>query len=246
VTAWRAPFPPPSAADLIEDHRDQAQTDATDAAVGTTTPQLTPTPDQFLDTRDQVAVAARWDSPRSAAVPLVLVVCTGNLCRSQMAAAMLANRLGDRALVVSAGTDAAGIPLPRDVVEVMATRGFDLGGIRSRAVNAAMVEHADLVVAMEVGHVARLSAGIPDAFAKTFTLRELVRRAKTSGARGSDESLVEWVRAVHGDRRPADLFSTRGCDEVADPYRRGRAAYERSATELSELTGRLTSLAFPD
>lgn len=55
----------------------------------------------------------------------VLVLCTGNSCRSQMTAAFLAAAGGRRMRVASAGTDPADSVHPL-TVEVMAEEGHDL------------------------------------------------------------------------------------------------------------------------
>jgi arsenate reductase (thioredoxin) len=57
----------------------------------------------------------------------VLFLCTGNSCRSQMAAGLLRELAGDRFDVYSAGTDPAERVHPL-AIEVMAERGIDISG----------------------------------------------------------------------------------------------------------------------
>jgi arsenate reductase len=62
----------------------------------------------------------------------VLFLCTGNSARSQMAEAFLRRHGGDRFEVFSAGLEPKGInPFTR---QVMAERGYDLAGHRSKDV----------------------------------------------------------------------------------------------------------------
>lgn len=63
--------------------------------------------------------------------PLVLILCTGNSCRSQMAEAFLARYAGDRFDVASAGTDPQpGVhPLALRVMEEV---GIDIGHQRPK------------------------------------------------------------------------------------------------------------------
>lgn len=63
--------------------------------------------------------------------PPVLVLCTGNAARSQMAAAFLRRHGGGRFPVYSAGTEPAAAINPL-AVEVMRERGIDLSGNRPR------------------------------------------------------------------------------------------------------------------
>ena len=61
----------------------------------------------------------------------ILVLCTGNSARSQIAEAVLRRRLGDRYDVLSAGTEPAERIHPM-AVEVMAEAGYDLSGQRPK------------------------------------------------------------------------------------------------------------------
>jgi arsenate reductase (thioredoxin) len=61
--------------------------------------------------------------------PNILILCTGNSCRSQMAEGFLRQLAGDRFDVFSAGTDPVEQVHPL-AVEVMAEKGIDIGGNR--------------------------------------------------------------------------------------------------------------------
>jgi protein-tyrosine phosphatase len=96
----------------------------------------------------------------------VLIVCTGNTCRSPMAAAALRRLLGadgERVSVESAGTAAwEGQPATEASVEVAGGAGVDLGEHRSRRVTPAMVRASDLVLVMDRSHLAAVhSLGAP-------------------------------------------------------------------------------------
>ena len=179
----------------------------------------------------------------------ILVVCTANLCRSPMAAALLVDALergAAQGTVRSAGVRGApDLPPPDAVVDVMATRGLDVGAHRSRRVEAADIQHADLVVAMERAHVQALVVLVPDAFGRTFTLKELVRRAETAGSRGGGEPLAQWLGRIHSGRRASALLGSDPDDDVDDPMGGPPERYRRTADELADLTTRLVALAFP-
>jgi arsenate reductase (thioredoxin) len=63
--------------------------------------------------------------------PAILILCTGNSARSQMAEAILERLVGDRFDVLSAGTEPAE-RVHRLAVEVMAEQGYDLSGKRPK------------------------------------------------------------------------------------------------------------------
>ncbi|YCM44672.1 arsenate reductase ArsC [Verrucomicrobiaceae bacterium 227] len=62
----------------------------------------------------------------------VLILCTGNSCRSQMAEALLRECAGDLLDVASAGCDPAGYIHPL-AIEVMAEIGIDIAGWDSKS-----------------------------------------------------------------------------------------------------------------
>jgi len=173
------------------------------------------------------------------------MVCTGNTCRSPMAAALLARRLdhaGLKATVSSAGLLFEGRPVTDDGLAVMADRGIDTSGHRSRRITPELIDAADLVVGMERAHVREAVALVPGALARAFTLKEIVRRGEESGGRATDEPLGAWLARVGVGRRPSDLLGDSDADDVADPIGGPRRSYQRTAEELDDLTARLARL----
>lgn len=88
----------------------------------------------------------------------MIVVCSGNICRSPMAAGLLTHRLsGDLRSaieVISAGTNALqGYPAQNHAVEIMARIGVDISGHRARQLTREMARRADLILAMEMAHL---------------------------------------------------------------------------------------------
>ncbi len=175
----------------------------------------------------------------------VLVVCTANICRSPMAAALLERHLaalGSSMRVVSAGIHATAAPVAADAIAVMAERGLDISAHEARLLARDDVRYASVVLTMERAHVAHIVAMEPPAFAKTFCLRELVALASQRGPRRAEEALDAWLARLHLGRRAADVLRTGADLDVVDPFGRSRDAFERCAQELDELTGAVASL----
>ncbi|MCL6577387.1 low molecular weight protein arginine phosphatase [Kyrpidia sp.] len=107
----------------------------------------------------------------------ILFVCTGNTCRSPMAAALLrrlAKQRGYSLEVRSAGLAAVpGLPASEHAREVLRRRGVeDVEEHRSRSVAQEDVEWADVVLTMTEGHKRMMHARFPSAVSKVFTLNE--------------------------------------------------------------------------
>ena len=112
-------------------------------------------------------------------------------------------------------------------------------------VTAELIERADLVLAMERMHAREAVVLADGALARTFTLKELVRRGRAEGGRRRDETLVDWLTRVSADRRAADLMGAAPDDDVADPYLSSAKAYVACIDELDQLVRQLVDLAWP-
>lgn len=103
------------------------------------------------------------DEPR----PLrLLYVCSGNVCRSPMAAAIadrVALELAREVEIRSAGTlGLVGRPAPAAAVATCRELGLDLSGHRSRALTEELVRWADRIFVMEPAHAVRVRELVPD------------------------------------------------------------------------------------
>ncbi|MCA5893009.1 low molecular weight phosphatase family protein [Isoptericola sp. NEAU-Y5] len=173
----------------------------------------------------------------------ILVVCTGNICRSAAAEHLLARGLDDSVAPASAGTQGLpGWPVDPPVAARLAADGIDASAFRSRPLTAGMMAEADLVLTLTGAHRAAALELYPARVRQTLTLGELSRLASTlpagavSGSTDA-ERLAALVEAALA-RRP--LFVGAGADDdVPDPYRRPDDEYERAYAQLSRHVDRL-------
>ncbi|KQQ28376.1 MULTISPECIES: arsenate reductase/protein-tyrosine-phosphatase family protein [unclassified Frondihabitans] len=173
------------------------------------------------------------------ALPLsVLVVCTGNICRSPLAEQLLAARLDRSFLLSSAGTFAE-TSSPMEPLSAELSRQY--GGVpelhRARDLDVDMIRAADLILTATREHRAAAVSMLPRASRYTFTLAEFARLAAYAGESGelvaSDPRLV--VQAAAASRGIAPPPGDPADDDIEDPYGRSRATHERVATRIDDL-----------
>jgi protein-tyrosine phosphatase len=175
----------------------------------------------------------------------ILIVCTGNICRSPFAERLFRARLSDRLgaaaasrfEVSSAGTwGLVGEPMQPEAAKALVARGGDPSGFTARELTAELVTEADLVLGATREHRAAAVTFDPRASSRTLTLREFGRLLGPVGEEaigGTDpvERMRQVLTAAIGNRGlvpPADPRD----DDIADPYGQSRAHYERAAEEI--------------
>ena len=160
----------------------------------------------------------------------VLVVCSGNVCRSPLAERLLRARLDEELgagagtfTVTSAGTTAVvGAPMDPRAAEVARALGADADHFRARDLDAEQVIAADLVLTATRDHRGAVLRLHPAAHRYTFTLREFGRLTATVPPDGLPDldpvrrarALVAAVsarRGLHRAGQPED-------DDVPDPH----------------------------
>lgn len=156
--------------------------------------------------------------------PLLLVVCTANVCRSPAAAVALRASLeaqGARGLfrVASAGTHVGAPgrkPDPR-IAALCRASGFSLRGERAVQLTSTLVRRAALIICMEQRHVESVSEMIGADFELT------IRR------------LGEWSPEAEA-----------GQVDIADPYYANAAAIERVFERITLSCARLADTLLSD
>ena len=112
--------------------------------------------------------------------PAVLFVCTANICRSPMAAALLCARLQKERTdwrdwqIDSAGTWAMeGEMAAKNSRLVLSERGLDISAHRARTVTAEMLSGYQLILTMEPGQKEALQVEFPAIAERVFLLGEM-------------------------------------------------------------------------
>lgn len=100
----------------------------------------------------------------------ILIVCTGNICRSPVAAAMLRKRLPERRFE-SAGLGAlVGQGVEPKALQLAMADGFDVAGHQARQLDVDMMTNADLVLVMSDGQRREIASRWPEMLGKTMRL----------------------------------------------------------------------------
>src|SRR3954465_9921582 len=100
----------------------------------------------------------------------VLLVCSGNICRSPIAEQALRARADGAVLFSSAGTIARdGSPMTEEAALLSRRLGGDPSGHLSRRLTRAMIQEAGLVLTAAREHRARVVEAFPRASGYTFT-----------------------------------------------------------------------------
>lgn len=178
----------------------------------------------------------------------VLVVCTANVCRSPMGEALLRRSVEAKGLDVevrSAGVRVPGLPVDPDAVRVLDVHGLDIAAHQPRQATRDLVraEGEHLVITMTREHVRDVVSIDRAAWPRTFSLPELVRRARAVRPGAHEPGWDGWLAAVGEGRSARDLMVPDRSDDIEDPYGMSLAAHQRAADLIATLLGEVTALA---
>lgn len=183
------------------------------------------------------------DEVRGDERPRVLVLCTGNLCRSPLVAALLERALGERDIdveIASAGTGAPdGAQPDRKLLRVAGDLDLELFEHRSRQVTYGDIRGSDLIVVMTGEHAEEVVDVDKSAAERVVPLR--VAAWRSASLRGRRLPFSEWVRLLtvqDPDRRasPNDWGN-----DVSDPIGGPLRGYRKMADEVDHLVEQLAA-----
>jgi protein-tyrosine-phosphatase len=172
----------------------------------------------------------------------VLFVCTGNICRSMAAEFLFRKRVDDAALdvwVESSGTRATKGPGDPRTIKALHRKGLDASQHRSRQVDEAMIEAADLVLAADRPNLNVLAVDYEVPRERLFILGEVVRLGQGIGQREPDDSVEVWLDRVSAQRPPGLASSG---DDLADPFGRRERYHRKVVDQIDDLTAELLRL----
>lgn len=186
----------------------------------------------------------------------VLVVCTGNICRSAQAEQLIRARIARRfpgfeslVTVESAGTGAmVGSGMPTEAAALSSLYGGAPAAHSARQLTVDHVRAADLVLAMTSQHRSAVVRLLPRSSRTAFTLTEFAALLEDA-AQNHSLPAVEFSRLGPADklRSAVKLASARrgyvaredGAPlDVVDPYRRSDEVYAESARQIVEALDR--------
>ena len=174
----------------------------------------------------------------------ILIVCTGNVCRSPVAEQVLQRWLDEVSpgafSVSSAGTKAlAGSPMTRAAVRKLATV-TPAEPFSARQLKADMLPAQNLILGMARGHRSEIVQMHPGILKRTFTLREFGRMVEHVHVSSLSRNLfcadpfTRWCQLVSlaPSVRPDTLAEAEADDDVTDPYKRNASAYAQMLDEM--------------
>jgi len=183
----------------------------------------------------------------AASTPTVLMVCTGNICRSPLAEVLLRARAGDGVRVHSAGTHAlVDHEMTRQARALAVTHGAhleDAEAHRGRYLQEPVLDESTLIFTMTREQRTFAVQLLPRKMRRIFTIREFARLAASltdaellavAEAAGSnaDQRMDALAVAISQQRGIAPLADEPDADDVVDPYRKSEEVYEQSAQQL--------------
>lgn len=181
----------------------------------------------------------------------ILVICTGNICRSPAVEYLLRAALDDSVRVHSAGTHAVvGGPVDPQMTAHLPMQCTDFA---ARQLNEATLRDAGLILGLTREHRAHAVEILPAAVRRTFTLREFARILSlpdefTPGGSAAHFFADAVPRAAA--LRPLARANGFGEDDVTDPYRQTDEVFAGSFAQIEAavqvIAGRWRGAALAD
>lgn len=171
----------------------------------------------------------------------ILVVCTGNICRSPMVERLLQRGL-DRLsqgqfLVRSAGTHALiGRPIDQPVASLLTEMGASSENFAAQQLSDSLLAEQDIIIALTKDHRTRIVTTEPRVLRRTVLLVELAQFLQDHEASPSARGPAErWAMAVGASlRSPNRSLSRSSSVDIADPFQQDEQVYAEVAHQINQ------------
>ena len=159
-----------------------------------------------------------------------------------MAEAILRSELAKRGIdwpIWSAGLLEAGYPMVEEALAALGPDGPSMADHRSRTLSVSDVREADIVFGMSREHVREVAVLMPEAWGRTFTLKEFVRRSQSFPPWFPDRPFPTWLAGIHAGRDRQEMQGDAAEDDVADPIGGTPADFAATAQLLRDLCSKV-------
>ncbi|WP_456695780.1 arsenate reductase/protein-tyrosine-phosphatase family protein [Aeromicrobium sp. P5_D10] len=169
----------------------------------------------------------------------VLAVCTANICRSPLMEILLKAQLDETRFEVASAGVRGWDREPMDSMAAMEAMrlGHSAEAFRSHAIDAYLVDSADLILTATRAHRSDVLSMTPQALRRSFTLIEFA--ALTKLVDGADPHDLVAQAALRRSLAPAKA-------DIGDPFRRGpevhRATADQIAAAVDTIAAKLNAL----
>lgn len=170
----------------------------------------------------------------------ILIVCTGNICRSPTVELIMRRVLaeaGERHITVSSSgvSGLTGHPIDPAMGTLLASDGINPTGFVARPLDADQVAAADLVLAATSQHRSQIVRLVPRALRKSFTLLEFARLAAAVAPRAVGEGPARLLSlADEAAAHRSLVLPWQDPLDIDDPHGRSGRTYRRAYQQLNE------------
>ena len=173
----------------------------------------------------------------------ILIVCTGNICRSPMAEQMLRQKFA-RANIENIDVSSAGVfamvgeSITAEVVMALTSSGYKPENHTATQATAEVIEQADLILTATTEHRAQVVRTFTRANRNTFTIKEFANLAEFIADPNLEIELDEptdlhdKLRITAGARGYAPELADY---DIADPYMLSQDVFDATRAELEPL-----------
>lgn len=176
----------------------------------------------------------------------ILIVCTGNICRSPFIERLLQHQLDERwpgsdreFIVRSAGTAAlVGSAMDPQAAAQLESYGGDASRFRARDLSPALVAESNLVLTATRAHRGKVAMMSPKVLRRVFTFRDFadlvagIDGPLASGTLTDPRAWVQQVAEKAAASRGLKPPLAPGAADIVDPYRREDEVFATMAQQI--------------